>query len=502
MSDHSVDDSRKHGKELQNTMSMEHGQVAEQQRKKPFTILSALSLGYSISNAGTGMLLVVGNAAFGAGPLFFWGTILVAAVSFCVAVSLGELASAYPHAGGQYYWVAKLAPERSRRFMSYMTAIVSWASVICICSSSCAAVSNVTFQLVSLVHPDFQYRQWMGFLVFEAANFFAVFLNLFEKTLPALMRLFLLYSVSIAVIFFICLLAPGSEKQSAAEVFGAGEYFNQSGWPNGLAFFIGISGVNWGFSCLDAATHIAEEIPKPRENIPRALFATVFVSLVVSVLLNLAIFFVAVDLESTTSIISVLSTVYNGNTAPALGLGTLLIVSAWTSTVGIHTWQARIAWSLARDNGFPFSHYMSQLAPAPFHTPIWAELWCTLWVGLCGFLYLGSETAFNSFIAAGIVLQYVTYAMAAMCLLISGRKNLPHGPFWWPRLGLVSNIVLILWTALTLVIYSFPYYLPVEADSMNYVSVVIVIVFIYALAYWALYGYKRYRLPSSQTHIE
>jgi amino acid transporter len=94
MSDHSVDDSRKHGKELQNTMSMEHGQVAEQQRKKPFTILSALSLGYSISNAGTGMLLVVGNAAFGAGPLFFWGTILVAAVSFCVAVSLGELATA------------------------------------------------------------------------------------------------------------------------------------------------------------------------------------------------------------------------------------------------------------------------------------------------------------------------------------------------------------------------------------------------------------------------
>jgi hypothetical protein len=69
--------------------------------QKPFNAWSAMCLGYSISNTGIGMVLVVGSTVFGAGPLFVYGTLLIAAVTFCVAITLGELASAYPHAGGQ-----------------------------------------------------------------------------------------------------------------------------------------------------------------------------------------------------------------------------------------------------------------------------------------------------------------------------------------------------------------------------------------------------------------
>jgi choline transport protein len=109
-------------------------------------------------------------------------------------------------------------------------------------------------------------------------------------------------------------------------------------------------------------------------------------------------------------------------------------------------------------------------------------------------LYLASVTAFNSFVGAAICLQYLTYATPAALFLVRGRKGFPHGPFYWPKFGPVANVVVILWTLLTLVMYSFPLFLPLRADSMNYLSVMIVFAFLYAGAYWVLYGNKHYRL--------
>ena len=467
--------------------------VAEPQ-KKPFSTLSAMSLGYSITNTGLGMVLIVGNTVFGAGPLFFYGILLIFGISVCVAVTLGELASAYPHAGGQYFWVAQLAPERSRRFLSYMTAIISWASVICITASGASGATNVTFALVSLTRPDFVYKKWMGFLCFQGYQWTAAVMVIYEKALPAISKTLMYFSVVTMLSIFICLLAPSREKQSAAVVFGADGYYNQSGWSDGMAFLIGISGINWGFSCLDAATHLAEEIPEPRRNIPRALLYTIVIGLCVGLCINLAMFFAATDLDTTTSILGLIYTVYNGNPTCAYVLGSMIMVLAWGAVIGCHTWHSRIAWSLSRDKGFPFHGHLQRLAPAPFYTPLWAILWGVFWITLCGILYLASLTAFNAFIASGIVLQNMTYSLPAFLLLVKGRKTFTHGPFWWPRFGYVANSVIIIWTLITTVIYSFPYYLPVEAGNMNYLSVVVFVAFGYAGLYWVLHGRRHYSL--------
>ena len=486
---------------LHNVDSVNVGQVAKLQ-KKPFTTLSAMSMGYSITNTGLGMVLIVGNTVFGAGPLFIYGILLICCISFCVAITLGELASAYPHAGGQYVWTAQLAPERNRRFLSYMTAIISWASVICIGASGASGATNTTFALVSLARPEFEYKQWMGFLTFQGYTWTAAIMVVCERVLPTMSKTFMYLSVVTMATIVICLLAPDREKQSAAVVFGADGYFNLSGWPDGVAFLVGISGINWGFSCLDAATHLAEEIPEPQKNIPKALLYTIVIGLCSGLTINLAIFFAATDLPTTTSILDLLYTVYNDNPTCAYVLGAMIMVLAWGAIIGVHTWHSRIAWSLSRDKGFPFHSHLQRLAPAPFHTPLWAILWGVCWITLCGFLYLGSLTAFNAFISAGIVLQNMTYSMPAVLLVIKGRKNFPHGPFWWPRFGPIANIVVITWTLLTTVIYSFPYFLPVEASSMNYLSCVLIVAFAYAGLYWVLYGHKHYSLVDLRVVLE
>lgn len=481
--------------------SMTVGEVAKP-RQKPFTTLSAMSMGYSITNTGLGMVLIVGNTVFGAGPLFIYGILLICCIGFCIAITLGELTSAYPHAGGQYFWTAILAPERHRRFLSYMTAIISWASVICIGASGAAGATSITFALVSLTRPDFVYQRWMGFLTFQGYTWTAAVMVVCERALPAMSQTFMYFSIVTMTAIFICLFASGKEKQSAAVVFGADGYFNLSGWPDGMAFLVGISGINWGFSCLDAATHLAEEIPEPRKNIPKALLYTIAIGLCSGLLINLAIFFSATDLPNTTSILGLVYTVYDGNPTCAYVLGAMILVLAWAAIIGVHTWHSRIAWSLSRDKGFPFHSYLQRMAPAPFHTPLWAILWGVCWIALCGFLYLGSLTAFNAFIGAGIVLQNMTYSVPAILLLIKGRSNFPHGPFWWPRFGPIANVVVITWTILTTVIYSFPYFLPVTADSMNYLSCVLVVAFAYAAGYWVFYGHKHYSLVDLRVILE
>jgi len=68
-------------------------------------------------------------------------------------------------------------------------------------------------------------------------------------------------------------------------------------------------------------------------------------------------------------------------------------------------------------------------------------------------------------ITACIVLLYISYAIPIICLLVRGRNNIRHGPFWLGPIGLFSNIVLLAWTLFTLVMYSFPPVVPVEAGS-------------------------------------
>jgi choline transport protein len=73
----------------------------------------------------------------------------------------------------------------------------------------------------------------------------------------------------------------------------------------------------------------------------------------------------------------------------------------------------------------------------------------------------------HSMITACIVLLYMSYAIPVICLLIRGRSSIIPGPFWLGSVGLFSNIVLLMWTLFTLIMYSFPYAKPVTAGNMN-----------------------------------
>jgi len=57
--------------------------------------------------------------------IYSW--IAVCIITLTVAYSMAEMCSAYPVAGGQYSWVAVLAPPKIARAMSWVT---GWFMVI------------------------------------------------------------------------------------------------------------------------------------------------------------------------------------------------------------------------------------------------------------------------------------------------------------------------------------------------------------------------------------
>ena len=62
------------------------------------------------------------GATFGnGGPRsLVWGCLLVIIGSMAQAMSMAELGSILPIAGAQYHWTDMLAPEGSRRFITWM----------------------------------------------------------------------------------------------------------------------------------------------------------------------------------------------------------------------------------------------------------------------------------------------------------------------------------------------------------------------------------------------
>ncbi|KAH7149007.1 amino acid/polyamine transporter I [Dactylonectria estremocensis] len=462
--------------------------------QKPFTVLSALGIGYGTTNTAVGLIFTVATTlSMGGSPLFFWGFLLMALVGLGTAVSLAELVSAMPHPGGQHVWVQKLSPPGPRRFLSYLTAIMNWFGAVLTSASVCLAVPLGAVAIITFLNPDFQYRPWMGFLGYQLLNVLTLMPACFESALPRISKGLLVLTISSMLATFICLFAMAPARASAAEFFTATK--NTSGWPNGVAFFVGLNGANWSFSCLDVIVHIANEIPQPRTNAPKALMLTIIVGLGSGMLILLAILVNLPDVDPTvdTSILLIYYRICNNNQAAAVGLWLLPLISGVGTVWAIHTWQSRLAWSLSRQGGFPFASYLGSIAPSPFRTPIWSLIWSSLATSIFGCLYLGSQTAFNSLVSAGILLQYLSYSIPVILMLCHGRSSFNHGPFWLPRLGYVANFFMLCWMSLALVFYCFPYFTPIETESMNYVSVVLIAIFVFTALMWLFHARHYYK---------
>lgn len=126
----------------------------KQDMKRNYSVLSVLGVGFSLTNSWFGISAALITGINSGGPvLLVYGIILIALISTCVGTSLSELASAYPNAGGQYFWANELAPRRFANFASYLTGWFAWAGSIFTSASVALAVGSAGVGCWQLSHP-------------------------------------------------------------------------------------------------------------------------------------------------------------------------------------------------------------------------------------------------------------------------------------------------------------------------------------------------------------
>ncbi|KAL6408763.1 choline transport protein [Ilyonectria robusta] len=470
-------------------LNSNHGHIL-----KPFTTLSAMSIGANTTNSAIGVILTLSIwLPYGGPPFTVYSYIAISFVGLMTAVSLSELASAMPDAGGQFIWVAKLSPPRYRRFLSYFTALTSWAGAVCTGASATLACPELVAAVVQFLNPDVEVQPWKVFLGFQAVLFLSMIPGLFERVIPKMGKIMMFYTAAILIVIIVSLFAATPHRQTAGSVFTG--FSNESGWPAGLAVLIGFNSPNWCFSCLDTIVHIAEEVPHPERNIPKAIMWTIPIGLVTGLLVLLAALFNKSTESSQGAYFQIAYASFGDSEGAAIAFQTLIFISAFSAQAHIHVWQSRLAWTIGINQGFPFSQHLSKIVGGPFQSPVWATLFSATWTAVLGFVYLGSRTAFSSLISCGILFQYFSYCVPVLLMLIRGRSQIAHGPFWYPSLGYLSNVGLICWTVTATVFYSFPYDEPVVVGEMNYVSVILCGFLVVVMAIWMLYARKRWTVP-------
>ncbi|CAI8493173.1 unnamed protein product [Hanseniaspora opuntiae] len=462
--------------ELTPESSIDYYEEGEPQLRKQFSFINLLGVGFGLTNSWFGISSSMVTGISSGGPLMIiYGIIIIALLSIAIGSSLGELSSAYPHAGGQFYWTLKLADKRHKRFLAYMTGFLSWIGSVFTSASTTLSVCFLLVGFYALTHPEFTVHRWHIFVTFEILHLFISCFNCFGKTLPVISASALYISIGSFLIITIAVLSGAHGKyQDPKFVFAT--FYNETGWNNNaIAFILGLINPAWSFSCLDCATHMAFEVENPEKVIPLSILGTVGHS------------------STGFPILEIFHQALNHSKAGAIVLGCLILMTALGCVIACHTWQARLCWSFSRDNGLPYSQYWGQIDKRS-NLPLNAHLMSCAMIAILGLLYLASDTAFNSLITGCISFLLFSYSIPIGLLVFQKKRNIQHGPFWLGKVGLFFNLVTLGWTVFALIFFSFPFVRPVKADNMNYSSVFIAAALLFIVGFWKYVASKKFRI--------
>lgn len=373
--------------------------------------------------------------------------------------------------------------------------------------------------MYAVYHPDYEYQAWHSFVAFVIVTWLATFFIVFCNRLLAPLQHFGLFLVIIGGIVTILVLAimpsqTGAGYASASFVWT--EFVNQTGWSDGVCFLAGVLNGAFAIGTPDAVTHLAEELPNPKVDLPKAVFAQIGLGFLTTFLFAIALFYSVNDLDAVANPPASfpLAVVYlqaTGSPGGAFGLLFLVFLSIMICTIGTTLMVGRLWWTLARDNATPFPKFFSRVNET-LSCPVEATVFCSLLATGLGAIQLGSKTAFSSLVGSFIILTTSSYFLAFFPNLLTGRKYVPAGPFHMGKFGFLINGIACTLIVFFNVFFCFPYVYPVDTlDYMNCElslikllvstnsqtgnSVILVGVIVLTAFWWFVHGTRKYPGP-------
>jgi amino acid transporter len=334
--------------------------------KRNFSFLTILGFSCAIlvTWEGTLMNFAPGLANGGPGGLIY-GFIFVWLGNISVFSTLCELVSIAPTSGGQYHWVAMLAPRSCSKFLSYITGWLTLAGWQGVCAAAAFLTATMIQGLVTFMVPSYNAQTWQGTLMMWMCVIIAVLINtVVSSMLPKLEGMILILHIIGFFAVLITLVTFGAHGD-ASSVFL--EFRNEGMWPSqGLSWFVGLLGCVFSFAGVDSSFHMCEEVRNPSVAVPRSIMTSVCVNGAMGLAMIIAMLYGATDIDL--AIHSPTGYPYmeifyqaTGSKAGVAAMASLIIVMTLSAIVGVIAATSRMFWAFARDRALPFWSNLSKV---------------------------------------------------------------------------------------------------------------------------------------------
>lgn len=332
--------------------------------------------------------------------------------------------------------------------------------------------SQLISGLILLFHPDFTLRPYQVWLIYVAWTLIAFCINAFLNSfLPYVNRAAFIWSIGGFAIICITVLACASPNFASAE-FVFTNFINETGWPDGIAWLLGLLQGGFGITGYDAVAHMIEEIPNASVEGPKIMIYCVMIGTVTGFLFLMILLFVSGgDAEAIISSTAgpLIQILFNATSSRPGAVCLLMfpLICILFAEVAIMTTSSRMTYAFARDGGLPWSPFFAKVHPR-LGQPLNALILAATLTILFGLILIGSSSAFNALISASVVALGVSYAIPIAINVGRGRKMLPPRAFALPNaVGWAANLLGLAYTTVTTVLFLFPPELPVTTSNMS-----------------------------------
>ncbi|KAK4982738.1 hypothetical protein LTR50_007606 [Elasticomyces elasticus] len=431
----------------------------------------------------------------------FWSLCWAYLGQFFVVMSLAEMASMAPTAGGQYHWVSEFAPRSMQKILSYCSgwlSTISWQSIIAIDSS---IVGLIIQSLIVINDDSYVPQKWQGTLFIWASVLGIAAFNVFAaKHLPLAEGIFASFHVFafVPVIVTLWVLSP---KTTAAQVF---THFsdNGAGWSNtGLTVMVGQVSTMFVVLGSDSVAHMAEEIEDASVIVPKAMIWSFLLNVPFTFVLLITYLFCITDIDAALAsssgfpFIWVFQNALNSNRGTS-GFVIVVLVLLVMITISSLASTSRQTFAFARDNGMPFSHWLGRVHPR-WQIPVNSILFTCAFTMAISLINIGSSVAFNAILSLSTVALMATYVISIGCVTLKRyrREALPPARWSLGRMGMPVNCVALAYACWSFFWSFWPNQAHVTATNFNWACVLFVGLMGIAGALYAFHARHVYEGP-------
>ncbi|KAF2638194.1 amino acid transporter [Massarina eburnea CBS 473.64] len=485
----------------------------KQELERQFNLLSICSIGITTGNtwAALGGSIVI-SLYNGGPPGVIYEFIAVSVFYWLIATCIAEMASAIPSSAGVYHW-ASITGGKYGRVLGYFAGWWNFFAWVFGTASMSSILASQVVSMYGLFHPTYAYERWHVFIAYFLITWLACCIVMFaNRALPILTNVGLFFILAGCFItVMVCAVMPSQRdegKGHGSRNFVWKDWSNQTGWSSdGFVFCAGMLNGAYSVGTPDCISHLAEEIPNPRRNIPRAVLAQYVVGFTTAIFYLVAIFYSVNDLEALLASpwpfpLAELYLQSTNTRAGSLGLLIVILLPTFCTCIGCYITAGRMLWTLGRDKATPFPHWVGRI-DKKWGNPLNATFTCGIICTILGAIYVGSSTAFSAFVGSYIVLSSASYLAFILPNIVTRRRYVVPGPFTLsnPVYYTIAGIACT-YMAVFMVIYCFPYAVPFDAVSMNYASLITGGLTILVAAWWFWIRGKGYVGPSIEGGVE